>query len=314
MTEFGLIDYLRQHFADIPSNGFEGIGDDCAIYPMANEQSLVVSCDALCEDIHFIKSQLTAADLARKALTVNLSDIAAMGARPIASMLALTLPKESSEEWIKEFIDGYHSLSLQYGVPLIGGDTTASKSGIMLAVTIFGIAPDANIKRRSAAKVGDAIMVTGTLGESAAGLEDILSGRTSTSAAHCHLNPPVQVEEGIWLGEQSEVHAMMDISDGIASDMRHIMKASGVGAVIALDRLPYSSHLRTVCAEQNWDIYELATGGGEDFELLLTGPDGLDKSVEFPLFAIGRIVTGDDLVWTINDEPVDSKFVGYKHF
>lgn len=312
MTEFGLIDYLRQHFADIPSNGFEGIGDDCAIYPMANEQSLVVSCDALCEDIHFIKSQITAAELARKALTVNLSDIAAMGARPIASMLALTLPKESSEEWIKEFIDGYHSLSLQYGVPLIGGDTTASKSGIMLAVTIFGIAPDANIKRRSAAKVGDAIMVTGTLGESAAGLEDILSGRTSTSAAHCHLNPPVQVEEGIWLGEQSEVHAMMDISDGLASDLKHILTESHKAATIDLDNIPA------------YDSIEKALCGGEDYRLLFTV--AADKAehiaVQFqqrfgyPLYHIGTITDNapGSIEWRRDKKPIEADFKGFTHF
>jgi thiamine-monophosphate kinase len=114
--------------------------------------------------------------------------------------------------------------------------------------------------------------------------------------------------------ETGRVGAMMDISDGIASDLRHILKASGVGAVVALDKIPCSPQLRSVCAEQDWDIYELATGGGGDFELLLTGPEGLERSVDFPLHAVGRIVAGDDLVWTVDDEPVDLNFEGYKHF
>jgi thiamine-monophosphate kinase len=114
--------------------------------------------------------------------------------------------------------------------------------------------------------------------------------------------------------ESGKVGAMMDISDGIASDMRHIMKASGVGAVIALDRLPCSPELISVCAEHGWDRYELATSGGEDFELLFTGPEGLENELDINVYPIGKTVQGNDLIWTVNERTVNSDYIGYKHF
>jgi thiamine-monophosphate kinase len=114
--------------------------------------------------------------------------------------------------------------------------------------------------------------------------------------------------------QSGKVGAMMDISDGIASDLRHIMEASGVGAVVSLDRLPLSEELKAVCNIYGWDIFELATSGGEDFELLFTGPEGLEEITTFPLYPIGRITEGEDLIWTIDNQPVESDFTGYRHF
>ena len=119
---------------------------------------------------------------------------------------------------------------------------------------------------------------------------------------------------GGFLMESGKVGAMMDISDGIASDLRHIMKASGVGAVIALDRLPCSPELISVCAEQGWDRYELATSGGEDFELLFTGPEGLENELDIKVYPIGKTVQGNDLIWTVNGRTLNSDYIGYKHF
>lgn len=313
--EFELIGHIKDMFR-VPSEVY-GIGDDCAIMP-AGEGELLFSTDLLIEGVHFLRKESSPEDVGWKAAAVNLSDIAAMGGNPVATFLSIALPKDAQGDWAERFIEGYARISRQYDVPLLGGDTSSSLRGIVVNVGVLGRCPSGKAQMRGGARVGDIIYVTGPLGDSAGGLQAILKGVDRTEDVEVlisrHKHPVPRVHEGRKLMETGQVGAMMDISDGIASDMRHIMKASGVGAVIALDRLPYSSHLRTVCAEQNWNIYELATGGGEDFELLLTGPDGLDKSVELPLFAIGRIVTGDDLVWTINDEPVDSKFVGYKHF
>lgn len=313
--EFGFIDYIKTHFPD--QGGVTGIGDDCAVMP-AGEGDLLFSTDLLMEGIHFLRNESSPEDVGWKAAAVNLSDIAAMGGTPVATFLSIALPKDAQGEWAERFIEGYARISRQYNVPLLGGDTTSSLRDIAVNVGVVGRCPSGRGLMRSGARTGETIYVTGPLGDSAGGLQAILKGTDRTKDAEIlinrHKRPVPRVYEGRRLMETGRVGAMMDISDGIASDMRHIMKASGVGAVIALDKLPCSPQLRSVCAVQGWDIYELAASGGEDFELLLTGPEGLDESVDFPLYAIGQIVNGDDLIWTINDEPVDSDFTGYKHF
>lgn len=156
----------------------------------------------------------------------------------MATLLSLSLPADTAGTWAEEFMLGYRELSEAFGVTLAGGDTTRSAAGITINVTAIGRIADAHIKRRSGARPGDAILVAGELGLSGAGLHDILAGRYDTPAAAAHRNPLPQVAEGIWLGARSEVHAMMDLSDGLASDIRHIMERSGVGAAIDIGRIP----------------------------------------------------------------------------
>ena len=171
---------------------------------------------------------------------------------------------------------------------------------------------------RSSAKVGETIYVTGPLGDSAGGLQAILKGIDTTGHVQTlierHKRPTPRIREGKSLMQSGKVGAMMDISDGIASDLRHIMEASGAGAVISLDKLPLSDELKTVCSEYGWDIHELATSGGEDFELIFTGPEGLEEITDFPVYPIGRITEGENLIWTIDNKPVDLDFTGYRHF
>ena len=125
MTEFGLIDRIRDLTAALPSNGFEGIGDDCAVLPLGNGESLVFTSDLLVEEVHFLRRATSARELGGKALAVNLSDVAAMGARPVATLLSLALPPETMEGWAEAFAEGYRDLAARYGVALVGGDTTA---------------------------------------------------------------------------------------------------------------------------------------------------------------------------------------------
>ena len=224
MTEFGFIDHIKELFAALPDNGFEGIGDDCAVLPVGEGESLVFTTDMLAEGVHFLRPATSPRELGRKSLAVNLSDVASMGARPVATLLSLSLPADTAGTWAEEFMLGYRELSEAFGVTLAGGDTTRSAAGITINVTAIGRIADAHIKRRSGARPGDAILVAGELGLSGAGLHDILAGRYDTPAAAAHRNPLPQVAEGIWLGARSEVHAMMDLSDGLASDIRHIME------------------------------------------------------------------------------------------
>lgn len=253
MTEFGFIKQIAAHFAALPANGFEGIGDDCAVLPIGEDEALLFTTDLLNEGVHFLRAATSAHELGRKSLAVNLSDIAAMGGRPVATLLSLSLPADTTDDWAIEFMEGYRELSEEFDVALIGGDTTRSESGIVINVTAIGRADIAHIKRRNDARAGDTIFVAGELGASGAGLRDILAGRCDTPLAAIHRNPQPQVAEGIWLGAQPEVHAMMDLSDGLASDIRHILERSHCGAVLDTERIPIAAGAdprQAVCGEK----------------------------------------------------------------
>jgi thiamine-monophosphate kinase len=265
----------------------------------------------LVEGVHFIREGGSARELGAKSLAVNLSDVAAMGARPVASLLSIALPADYRGRWADEFMEGYREMSVRHDVKLAGGDTTASLVGVCINVVAIGRAPSERLKYRSGALAGDLIVVNGTLGESAAGLRDILGGRLDTAPAHIHRNPVPQVAEGEWLGGRVEVHSMIDLSDGLASDLLHILKASGVGAEIDLDAIPTPADI------------ELAVAGGEDYKLLFTAaPDKYtrlagDYLARFgaPLYPVGRITeTTPEIIWLEKGSPVTKNWRGFVHF
>jgi len=258
MTEFGFIEQLAARFATLPANGFEGIGDDCAVLPVGNGEALLFTTDLLTEGVHFLRAATSARELGGKSLAVNLSDVAAMGGHPVATLLSLSLPADATDAWVTEFMEGYREMSERFGVTLAGGDTTRSTAGIVINVTAIGRADATHIKRRSDARAGDTIFVTGELGASVAGLNDILAGRYDTPAAAIHRNPQPHVAEGLWLGARPEIHAMMDLSDGLASDVRHILERSRCGAIIDVERIP---------AAEGADV-QLAACGGEDSQTI----------------------------------------------
>ena len=313
--EFGFIDYIKSKFP--APDGTFGIGDDCAVM-QAGGGELLFSTDLLMEGVHFLRNESSPEDVGWKAAAVNLSDIAAMGGTPVATFLSIALPKAAQGEWAERFIEGYTAISRRYDVPLLGGDTTSSLRDIAVNVGVLGRCQSGKRLMRSGAKVGETIYVTGPLGDSAGGLQAILKDIDRNDSVDVllgrHKRPVPRVEEGRMLMECGWVGAMMDISDGMASDLRHIMKASGVGAVVALDKIPFSAELLAVSAEQNWDMYELATCGGEDFELLFTGPEGMEEKVGFPVYPVGMIVPGDNLIWTFDNETLNMDYIGYKHF
>lgn len=312
MTEFGFIDQIRRLFAALPTQGFEGIGDDCAVLPLGGGESLVFTTDLLTEGVHFLRHATTARELGGKALAVNLSDVAAMGARPVATLLSIALPRDAADEWAVEFMEGYRALSERYATALVGGDTTRSESGITINVTAIGRAADTCLKRRRDARPGDTVFVAGELGASGSGLQDLLAGRLDTPLASAHRNPLPQVDEGIWLGGRPEVHAMMDLSDGLASDLVHILDLSHTGAELFLERIPVAagSDLRT------------AACGGEDYKLLLTAdaPASERLAAEFrtrfgsPLYPIGRITAGEGITWLQEGSPVPLDWHGFTHY
>lgn len=311
MGEFELIEAICRLSSHLPTNGFEGIGDDCAVLPIGGGEALVFTTDALNEGVHFLRHATSPRDLGHKTLAVNLSDVASMGVRPVAVMLTIGLPDDLPEGWATEFVEGLLTLATRYDVALIGGDTTRSQGGITLSITAIGRGPITHLKRRRAARVGDTILVSAPLGGSAVGLSDILRGDLSTSMAVLHRLPEPEIEAGAWLGSREEVHAMMDISDGVASDIGHILTESGVGAAIELGAIP--------CDERA--TLREALCGGEDYRLLLTADtahlqplmDDFEAKFSRPLYPIGRI-TEQGLVWLENEKPSSFDGRGYTHF
>jgi len=291
LGEFGLIGQIRRRFP--APEGVTGIGDDCAVLPQKSGLESLVSTDMLVEGTHFLRDGISPYDLGWKSAAVNLSDIAAMGGKPMATFLSLALPADLSETWINAFLDGYAELSGRFDVPLLGGDTTASPDRICINVTVLGESPYGRSRLRSAAVVDDLICVTGPLGDSAAGLKAILAGLERDADVSTlidrHCRPVPRVAEGQELRLNLGVHAMMDISDGIGSDLQHILDASEVSAQIDRSAIPLSLALKRVCARQGWDPLALAIGGGEDYELLFTCTRQAEMLICVPHFVIGKI-------------------------
>lgn len=309
--EFELISHIKSMFP-LPE-GIVGIGDDCAVIPQGGGDDLLVSTDLLVDGTHFLADDIPPRDLGWKSAAVNYSDIAAMGGNPLGSFLSIALPSSVSEEWMDEFMDGYRQMSDSVGAPLLGGDTTKATDKLCINVTVLGTCAHGKAVLRSGARTGDLICVSGNLGDSAAGLKAILSGapRTGTAAelVRRHYHPVPRVAEGKALAAAG-AHSMMDISDGIGSDLRHILEESSKGAVIYTGRIPVSPELQAFCLEQGLDHLELAINGGEDYELLFTIGSADEKKLQLRHFVIGRIVAEDG----IRCEGPAKEFKGFRHF
>ncbi len=325
--EFGLINRFSKQFDTGKDQGITGIGDDCAVIPIDAHTSWLVTTDMLIEGRHFITNRVAPKTLSYKALAVNLSDIAAMGGVPHSMWLSIGIPENFSLTWLDDFFKGLRLLCHKTNTLLLGGDTTKSPGKLVINIVVMGKANNACIKYRSSAKPGDAICVTGNLGDSAAGLKALLEeyekDKTTEHLIDKHHSPKTYLEEGQWLAKQHETHAMIDISDGIASDIRHIMTSSSVGAVIDLNSLPVSGALKMFCQKHGQDITELAVSGGEDYCLLCTVEEqayqGIAKSYQeifrSPLIKIGEIKEEKHgIMYVKDDKPYDMKGKGFDHF
>jgi thiamine-monophosphate kinase len=325
--EFDFIARFSDKFNDLIKNGQKGIGDDCAIIPKNKDISFIITTDILIEDIHFIKEKITAFELGYKSLAINLSDIAAMGGDPVCSFLSVGIPKDTDVEWFDKFISEYQNLSEKYNVPLLGGNTAKSPDKLVINVCVIGEIENKKIKYRSGAKTNDIICVTDYLGDSAGGLNIILNNlpedKDSSYLLHKHLMPEPEIFSGQWLASQKGVNAMIDVSDGISSDLNHIVKASKVAAIIGIDKIPVSRELKNISEKNNWNIDDMSVSGGEDYCLLLT----IDKDcfqeisknyqLKFnrPLFEIGKIITGSpEISFLKNNKKIEFIKKGFDHF
>ncbi len=325
--EFGLIRRIAASFAGARPAGAVGIGDDCAVLPWRKDSRLLVTTDLLVEDVHFLRARIGARDLGYKSLSVNLSDIAAMGGRPWAAFLSLGLPAGTDLAWIDAFFSGLRRLSRSAAVPLLGGDTTATPGPLVVNIAVLGRVPPSRLKLRSGARPGDVVCVTGTLGDSGGGLRVLLEerprGREESALVRKHHRPRPHLEEGEWLGRRAAVTAMIDVSDGIASDLRRIMEQSGCGAVVDLDRLPVSSALRRASARYGWNPSEIAASGGEDYCLMAAVREkdfgavaaSFRRAFRRPLAPIGRITPASrGLAWLREGRPARLAGRGFDHF
>jgi len=325
--EFGFIESFATKFDHLIKEGDSGIGDDCAVLSINDTTNHVISTDLLIEDIHFLKDKISAKELGYKSLAVNLSDIAAMGAQPLYSFLSLGIPKDTPVEFLDGFMEGFYQLSEKYNTPLMGGDTTKSVDKLVINVAVVGSVEKSKMHLRSMAQTGDMICVSGFLGDSGGGLKALLEPNEVDNdlqkLVNRHHQPEPQILEGLFLGKSEHVHAMMDVSDGVSSDLKHILKASNKSARIEVEKLPASPLLTQVSQKQQWNLTELCASGGEDYELLFTV-----KPEEFvalnqrflakfgkPLYAIGKIEEGPaEIHWLKDGQAIMLDKLGFNHF
>jgi len=269
LGEFKLIDRIRQQVTN-GAGVHRGIGDDAAVLSVPDGHHLLTSTDLLIEDVHFRHDWTDCEALGHKAVAVNLSDIAAMGGTPHYLYLGLACPGEADVNDINAFLKGALAEAEQHKVTLVGGDTCRSPGPWMISVTVEGSAPAHQAVGRDGAQPGDLIMVSGTLGDSALALHLLSNGKEPEKALLArHHQPSAQVRLGRQLGEQHLAKAMIDISDGLTSDLEHILQASQVNGFIVEDKLPLSE-LFQQHADTEPALRKLALHGGEDYELLFT--------------------------------------------
>ena len=321
LGEFGLISRIAGLVP--PGEGVVvGIGDDtAAVAPVPGRLCLVTS-DMLVEGVHFDLSYSDPLSLGKKSLSVNLSDMAAMGGEPRNFLLSLAVPPSVSLEFLDECVRGMLQRAKEFGVTLIGGDTCAAPDRLVISITLLGDQSPDLIVRRSGARPGDRVCVTGVIGDAALGLELLRKGIKDGAAVERHLDPTPRVREGRSLAEAGVPSSMIDISDGLLADLGHILEMSAVGARLHCAALPLSPHLRARFPAAGEEALSLALAGGEDYELLFTTPpiklpimfEVMEKAGT-PVTVIGEITAEQGLVLTGPDGSTCSvPRSGYDHF
>ncbi len=281
MNEFEFVEKLKYKtstFRNPQSSSRIGIGDDCAVLPKDAKTDLVITADLLVEDIDFRLTWSKPEFIGHKALAVSLSDVAAMGAKPVWAMLSIGIPASVwKTDFVEKFYDGWFRLAKKFDVQLIGGDVSKTPDKIVVDSIVAGEVKKGKAVLRSGAKVGDLIFVTGNLGGAAAGLQLLENGLSYDFADKIwqrnlllkQLQPFPQVSDGLFISENDLATAMIDLSDGLSSDLAHLCRASQVGAKIFADKIPFHKNLHTI-AKSFEEKIDYALNGGEDFELLFT--------------------------------------------
>ena len=317
-AEFDLIARIRARAAASVAGRDDvvlGIGDDAALVQAPPGMCLAIATDTLNDGVHF-PAETAAADLGWKALAVNLSDLAAMGARPAWATLSLSL-READPVWVDGVLDGFLALASEHGVALVGGDTT--RGPLSVSVTVHGVVAAERALRRDGARVGDDIWVSGALGDAAAALAQWRAGGAADPRLRAQLDRP-QPRVGLGLSLAGLAHACIDVSDGLLADLGHVCAASGVGAHIDIDAVPTSPALTTLFNDEARRT--LQAGGGDDYELCFCAPPSRGEAIRsaaasaaVAVTRIGAIVAGDAVsAVDRTGTPWQAACAGFVHF
>ena len=307
MDEFGII---ARYFAPLAGEGAFGLKDDAALLPARAGHDLVVTTDAISESVDFFAFDPPDM-IAQKALRVNLSDLAAKGAEPVQYLLNLSLPRSVTPDWLADFADGLARDQKMFGISLLGGDTGATDGHPCVVVTAFGYVPHGQMVTRGGAKTGDAVYVTGSIGDSGGGLAILKGERHALNdadrrhlIAHYRLpQPPVAFAARL----RAVAHASVDVSDGLIADLGHIASVSGVCIVVEGESVPLSAPLRALWGN---DTLLRAVTAGDDYQIAFTAPPGL----EGPFTRIGRVEKGEGVRLTASGHEIAVSRPGYRHF
>jgi thiamine-monophosphate kinase len=315
MNEFEFIKNIKNRFS------LKAIGDDCAILPKDAQTDMAVTADMLIENIDFRLDWTTPQLLGHKALAVSLSDLAAVGAEPRWAMISIAIPEFLwNAKFLDPFYDGWHDLASVFGVELVGGDISRTDSGLVIDSTVAGDVPRGSALMRSGARPGDGIYVSGPLGSAAGGLRMLENGErlssTKTNALLMkQLKPEPRVSLGTKIRSSGVATAMIDLSDGLSSDLAHLCSASGVGAVVNANDLPFDCDLMTFAVSID-TMLDLALNGGEDFELLFTANDEKISSYGMTeIFRVGEVTANVGVIELNHNGSIELlPPKGYRHF
>lgn len=305
-----------------------GIGDDCAVLRPSAGMDLLLTTDTQEEGVHFRRDWASAQDIGWRCMAVNVSDIAAMGGRPLGAIVALSLPPTLAVAFVEALYDGMQAMAAASGCPLLGGNISQRTDTLSVTITVLGETPQDQSVYRSGAQVGDEIWVTGDLGGARAGLEVLLhpAALASLSSAEVlarYRRPQPRLREAQYLRQHAVLHSLLDLSDGLSSDLRHICEASGVGARLQAAHVPIALQTRQIALAQGAEPLDYALHGGEDFELCLTTPagqierlqDAFQQQFGCPLVRVGRIQPGAGITLMRPDGTQQALPVkGYDHF
>ena len=323
LGELGLIEAVRRRARQARGPWVLGIGDDAAVLRPKAGQELVLTTDALVQDVHFRWSTTDARSLGHKVLAVNLSDLAAMGAQPLGFLLDLVLPQTAAPAAIDGVLRGLLAQASTARCPLVGGDSVAGPVW-MLAITALGEVPAGKALRRGGARPGDRLLVTGTLGAAALGLHLLERGQQGTSGAGSFVRrqrrPRAPLEAGVRLQRSGFASAAIDLSDGLARDLAHLLRESRLAADVNLECLPLPRRMRALCARFGLDAEELALHGGEDYELLFSvRPDApsarvFTRRLGCRVSELGVLRSGRGARYLRHGRPVRVPARGFDHF